>query len=374
MTDRIAEAIGRSFSSPRSVDSESPEPIVALVTAARMRWSAGTMEYTVTLIPGDGIGPEVTRAAQEIIAACGVKIRWEPHDAGAEMAERTGNPCPDELIQSIQRHRIALKGPVGTPIGRGFRSVNVTLRRALDLYACMRPVRSLKGVASRYDNVDLVIIRENTEGLYSGIEHMVIPGVAESLKIVTERACLRISEFAFRHARTKGRKKVTAVHKANIMKLTDGMFLEVCRRTSKRYPEIETNEAIVDACAMQLVRDPSRYDVLVMDNLYGDILSDLCAGLVGGLGIVPGANLGDDCAVFEAVHGSAPDIAGKNLANPTAVILSAALMLHYMGEREAARAIENAVERLYADSDIRTRDLGGSDTTTGFTEALTKRL
>ena len=332
------------------------------------------MEYTVTLIPGDGIGPEVTRAAQEIIAACGVKIRWEPHDAGAEMAERTGNPCPDELIQSIQRHRIALKGPVGTPIGRGFRSVNVTLRRALDLYACMRPVRSLKGVASRYDNVDLVIIRENTEGLYSGIEHMVIPGVAESLKIVTERACLRISEFAFRHARTKGRKKVTAVHKANIMKLTDGMFLEVCRRTSKRYPEIETNEAIVDACAMQLVRDPSRYDVLVMDNLYGDILSDLCAGLVGGLGIVPGANLGDDCAVFEAVHGSAPDIAGKNLANPTAVILSAALMLHYMGEREAARAIENAVERLYADSDIRTRDLGGSDTTTGFTEALTKRL
>ena len=332
------------------------------------------MDYTVTLIPGDGIGPEVTQAAQEVIAACGVKIAWEKHDAGAEMAERTGNPCPDELIQSIQRNRIALKGPVGTPIGKGFRSVNVTLRRALDLYACLRPVRSLKGIASRYDNVDLVIIRENTEGLYSGIEHMVVPGVAESLKIVTERACQRISEFAFRHARTKGRKHVTVVHKANIMKLTDGMFLEVCRRMSKRFPEVTTSEAIVDACAMQLVRDPSRYDVLVMDNLYGDILSDLCAGLVGGLGVVPGANLGDDCAVFEAVHGSAPDLAGQGAANPTAVILSAALMLHYMGEREAARRIEAAVERLYAESEIRTRDLGGSDTTAAFTEALIRRL
>jgi isocitrate dehydrogenase (NAD+) len=328
------------------------------------------MDHTLTLIPGDGIGPEVTRAATEVIAACGIKIQWEPHDAGAEAAEKYGNPCPDELIQSIQKNRIALKGPVGTPIGKGFRSVNVTLRRALDLYACVRPVRSLKGVPSRYESVDLTIIRENTEGLYSGIEHMVVPGVAESLKIVTEKACQRISDFAFRHARSAGRKKVTVVHKANIMKLTDGMFLDVARRTARRFPEIETHEVIVDACSMQLVRDPSRYEVLVMDNLYGDILSDLCAGLVGGLGVVPGANIGDDCAVFEAVHGSAPDIAGKGVANPTAVILSGAMMLHYMGERESARRIERAVERVYAETDTRTYDLGGSASTDEFARAV----
>ncbi len=332
------------------------------------------MEYTVTLIPGDGIGPEVTEAAQRVIAASGVKIQWERHDAGAEAAERTGNPCPDALIQSIQRNRIALKGPVGTPIGKGFKSVNVTLRRALDLYACLRPVRSLVGVESHYKNIDLVIIRENTEGLYSGIEHMVVPGVAESLKIVTEKACIRISEFAFRHARVTGRKKISIVHKANIMRLTDGMFLDVARRTAQRFPDIEVDEVIVDACAMQLVRDPSRYDVLVMDNLYGDILSELSAGLVGGTGVVPGANLGDECAVFEAVHGSAPTIAGQGVANPTAVILSAALMLHSMGEREAARRIERAVERVYAETDVRTPDLGGSASTGVFTDAIMRLL
>ncbi len=328
------------------------------------------MDYRVTLIPGDGIGPEVTEATQAVLAATGVKIAWEPYPAGAAAVEQMGNPCPDEIIASIQRNRIALKGPVGTPIGTGFRSVNVTLRRALDLYACVRPVRSIRGIRTRYDAVDLVIVRENTEGLYSGIEHMVVPGVAESLKIVTERACLRISEFAYRHARTQGRRMVTVLHKANIMKLTDGMFLEVARRVSRRFPEVETHEAIVDACCMGLVRDPTRYDVLLMDNLYGDILSDLAAGLVGGLGVVPGANIGDDCAVFEAVHGSAPDIAGMGIANPTALILSAAMMLQYMGERDAARRIEAAVERVYADTDVRTPDLDGGASTREFAAAV----
>ena len=263
---------------------------------------------------------------------------------------------------------------MGTPIGTGFRSVNVTLRRALDLYACVRPVRSIRGIRTRYDDVDLVVVRENTEGLYSGIEHMVVPGVAESLKIVTERACQRISEFAYRHARAHGRRKVTVLHKANIMKLTDGMFLDVARKVSRRYPEVETQEAIVDACCMGLVRDPSRYDVLLMDNLYGDILSDLTAGLVGGLGVVPGANIGDECAVFEAVHGSAPDIAGKGVANPTALILSAAMMLQYVGERDAARRIEAAVETVYATSDVRTPDLDGDATTEAFTAAVIAAL
>ena len=332
------------------------------------------MQYTVTLIPGDGIGPEVTEATQEVIAAAGVQIQWERYDAGARAEETLGTACPDELIASIQRNRIALKGPLNTPIGTGFRSVNVTLRRALDLYASVRPVRSLQGVPARWEGVDLVIIREITEGLYSGIEHMVVPGVAESLKIVTERACQRISEFAYRHARAQGRRKVTVLHKANIMKLTDGMFLDVARKVSRRYPEVETQEAIVDACCMGLVRDPSRYDVLLMDNLYGDILSDLTAGLVGGLGVVPGANIGDECAVFEAVHGSAPGIAGKGVANPTALILSAAMMLQYVGERDAARRIEAAVETVYATSDVRTPDLDGDATTEAFTAAVIAAL
>ena len=332
------------------------------------------MQYTVTLIPGDGIGPEVTEATQEVIAAAGVQVQWERYDAGARAEETLGTPCPDELIASIQRNRIALKGQLNTPIGTGFRSVNVTLRRALDLYASVRPVRSLKGVPARWEGVDLVIIRENTEGLYSGIEHMVVPGVAESLKVVTERACQRITEFAFRHARSRGRKRVTVVHKANIMKLTDGMFLDVARRAGRRFPDIETQEAIVDACAMGLVRDPTRFDVLVMDNLYGDILSDLAAGLVGGLGVVPGANIGDECAVFEAVHGCAPDIAGQGVANPTALVLSAAMMLDTMGERDAARRIEGAVEAIYARTDTRTPDLGGNASNADFTREIISLL
>jgi isocitrate dehydrogenase (NAD+) len=332
------------------------------------------MSYTVTLIPGDGIGPEVTDATREVVAATGVKITWEEHEAGAAAAEKYGNPCPDEVLASVQRNRVALKGPVGTPIGKGFRSVNVTLRKALDLYVCLRPVKNIPGVPSRFENVDLVIVRENTEGLYSGLEHMVVPGVAESLKIVTERASARIAEFAYRHARATGRKKVSIIHKANIMKLSDGLFLETARRVSKKFAEIETNEVIVDACAMQLVRFPERFDVLVMDNLYGDIMSDLCAGLVGGLGVVPGANLGDKYAVFEAVHGSAPDIAGKGIANPTALILSAALMLQYMGERDAGAKIERAVEYVYAKTDVRTGDLGGNASTAEFTRALVKAM
>lgn len=332
------------------------------------------MAYTITLIPGDGIGPEVTDATREVLAATGVQIRWDTQLAGAAAAEQSGNPCPDELIASVQKHRIALKGPIGTPIGRGFRSVNVTLRKALDLYACLRPVKNIEGVPSRFSGVDLVIVRENTEGLYSGLEHMVVPGVAESLKIVSERASTRIAEFAYRYARANKRRKVSVVHKANIMKLSDGLFLDCCRKVSRRYSEVDTQEVIVDACAMQLVRFPERFDVLVMDNLYGDILSDLCAGLVGGLGVVPGANIGDECAVFEAVHGSAPDIAGKGVANPTALILSAALMLQYLGEREASTRVENAVRSVYAKSTVRTGDLGGNATTAEFTRAVIQAL
>lgn len=332
------------------------------------------MAYTITLIPGDGIGPEVTDATREVLAATGVEVRWDTQLAGAAAAEQLGNPCPDELVASVQRNRIALKGPIGTPIGRGFRSVNVALRKALDLYACLRPVKNIEGVPSRFSGVDLVIVRENTEGLYSGLEHMVVPGVAESLKIVSERASTRIAEFAYRYARGNKRRKVSVVHKANIMKLSDGLFLDCCRKVSRRYNDVDTQEVIVDACAMQLVRFPERFDVLVMDNLYGDILSDLCAGLVGGLGVVPGANIGDECAVFEAVHGSAPDIAGKGVANPTALILSAALMLQYLGERDASQRLENAVRAVYAGSTVRTGDLGGNATTAEFTRAVIQSL
>lgn len=332
------------------------------------------MSYVITLIPGDGIGPEVTEATREVLAATGVAIEWEQREAGAAAAEQHGHPCPDDVIASVQRNRIALKGPIGTPIGRGFRSVNVTLRKALDLYACLRPVKNIEGITSRFSGVDLVIVRENTEGLYSGLEHMVVPGVAESLKIVSERASTRIAEFAFRYARANSRRRVSVVHKANIMKLSDGLFLDSVRKVSRRYSEVETSEVIVDACAMQLVRFPERFDVLVMDNLYGDILSDLCAGLVGGLGVVPGANIGDECAVFEAVHGSAPDIAGKGVANPTALILSAALMLQYLGERDASARVEQAVRKVYRDTTVRTGDLGGNATTVEFTRAVVKAL
>src|ERR687890_2841670 len=276
------------------------------------------MPHTITLIPGDGIGPEVSSAVVRIIEATGVDIKWETHYAGAQALEKFGSTLPEELLESIKKNRVALKGPITTPVGKGFTSVNVGLRKALDLYANVRPVRALPNVPARYPELDLVIVRENTESLYAGLEHVVVPGVVESLKIITEKASTRIARFAFEYARAEGRKKVTAVHKANIMKLSDGLFLECFRNVSKDYPEIEADDKIVDNACMQLVMHPEKLDVLVLPNLYGDIVSDLCAGLVGGLGVVPGANLGEEIAVFEAVHGSAPDIAGQNLANPTA--------------------------------------------------------
>src|SRR6187200_2194526 len=307
------------------------------------------MSHTITLIPGDGIGPEVTAAVVSIIEAAGVAITWERHEAGVVALEKHGSPLPDELIASIRKNKVALKGPVTTPVGEGFTSVNVGLRKALDLYANLRPVSNLPNVRSRFEHVDLVIVRENTEDLYSGLEHEVIPGVVESLKIITERASTRVSQFAFEHARANGRKRVTAVHKANIMKLGDGMFLESTRKTSRTYTDISYDERIVDALCMQLVMFPERFDVLLLPNLYGDIVSDLCAGLVGGLGVVPGANMGTEIAVFEAVHGSAPDIANKNLANPTALLLSGLMMLDHLGERQTSERIRAALSRVLVD-------------------------
>ncbi len=330
--------------------------------------------HAITLISGDGIGPEVTGAALRVLEAAGVPIRWERVEAGAEVVAKYGSPVPDEVFRSIRRTGVALKGPVTTPIGGGFRSANVQLRQGLDLYACVRPVRSIPSVPARFENVDLVLVRENTEGLYSGLEHRVAPGIVESLKVVTERACLRISSYAFRLAERQGRRKVTAVHKANIMKLSDGLFLECARKVARDHTEIEYEELIIDNCAMQLVRDPARFDVLLLENLYGDILSDLCAGLVGGLGVVPGMNVGDDCAVFEAVHGSAPDIAGKRLANPSAVILSAAEMMRHLEETEAARRIEAAVYAALAEPRNRTRDLGGEANLDRITDAIVEQL
>ncbi len=327
-----------------------------------------------TLIPGDGIGPEVTDAAVRVVEALGVPIEWERVEAGAEVIVKYGTAVPEGVLNSIRKNRVALKGPIGTPIGEGFRSANVELRQALDLYASVRPVKNVPGVASRFEGVDLVIVRENTEDLYSGIEHRVAPGIVESLKIVTERACTRIARHAFELARREARREVAAVHKANIMKLSDGLFLECARRVAREYGEIRYREVIVDNCAMQLVRDPRQFDVMVLGNLYGDILSDLAAGLVGGLGVVPGANLGDDCAVFEAVHGSAPDIAGKGLANPTALVLSAAALLAHLGHREQAAAVERAVHEVFLDPANRPRDLGGNAGTDRVTSAILSRL
>ncbi len=330
--------------------------------------------HAVTLIPGDGIGPEVTEAAVQVVAASGVSVDWERVEAGAEVVSKYGTPVPDTVLDSIRRNRVALKGPVGTPIGGGFRSANVTLRQSLDLYACVRPVKSIPGVPSRYEDVDLVVVRENTEGLYSGLEHRVAPGIVESLKVVTEKACLRIARYAFELAEREGRGEVCAVHKANIMKLSDGLFLECTRRIARDHPKVEYREMIIDNCAMQLVARPEQFGVLVLENLYGDIMSDLCAGLVGGLGVVPGANLGGDCAVFEAVHGSAPDIAGKRVANPTAVILSAAMMLDHLGETTAAKAVERAVHAAIADPAHRTGDLGGGASLDELTAAIVDQL
>ena len=332
------------------------------------------MKRKVTLIPGDGIGPEVTGATVSVIRAAGVQIEWEPFVVGAEALSRFGDPLPQDLLDSIKRTKIALKGPVITPIGTGFVSANVRLRKALDLYANLRPIKSLKGVKSRYEDVDLIVVRENTEDLYSGLEHEVVPGVVESLKIITDRASRRIARFAFEYSRREGRKKVTAIHKANIMKLSDGLFLNCFREVSKDYPEIEANDLIVDNACMQLVMDPSPFDVLLLENLYGDIISDLGAGLVGGLGVVPGANIGEEIAVFEAVHGSAPSIAGRGIANPTALIQTAVLMLKHMGEREAADKIQNALERVLAEGTVLTRDLGGQATTLEFTETVIRSL
>jgi len=332
------------------------------------------MARVITLIPGDGIGPEVTEAVVRILQVAGVAIEWERYDAGVTAFKRFNQSLPSELLDSIKRNKVALKGPVTTPIAEGITSVNVGLRKALDLYANLRPVRNLAGVPSRFTNVDLVIVRENTEDLYSGLEHEVVPGVVESLKIITERASTRIAEFAFRHAIDQGRKRVTAVHKANIMKLGDGMFLESTRRIAREHTSILYDERIVDAACMQLVMFPERFDVLVLPNLYGDIVSDLCAGLVGGLGVVPGANLGSQAAVFEAVHGSAPDIANKNLANPTALLLSGLMMLDHLNERLAAERIRAALARVLTEGTVRTRDLGGTASTTEFTDAICRRL
>ena len=332
------------------------------------------MTHTITLIPGDGIGPEVTEAVVRILTASGVSIQWESHDAGVVAFERTGQTLPVDLIDSVRRNKVALKGPVTTPIAQGFTSVNVGLRKALDLYTNLRPVWNLPGVDARFQGVDMVIVRENTEDLYAGLEHEVIPGVVESLKIITERASTRIAHFAFQHARRNGRRRVTAIHKANIMKLSDGLFLESARRVAREYGDIKYDERIVDAACMQLVMFPEKFDVLLLPNLYGDIVSDLCAGLVGGLGVVGAANLGSEMAVFEAVHGSAPDIAGKNLANPTALLLSAVLMLRHIDEGAAADRIMQALGRVLTGGQVRTRDLGGTASTSEFSEAVARAM
>src|ERR1700750_2082802 len=324
--------------------------------------------HPITLIPGDGIGPEVASNVVRIIEASGVDIQWETHYAGAQALEKFGETLPKELLDSILRNKVALKGPITTPVGKGFTSVNVGLRKTLDLYANLRPVRALPNVQCRYPELDLIGVRENTEDLYSGLEHVVVPGVVESLKIITEKASTRIARFAFEHSRRESRKKVTAVHKANIMKLSDGLFLECFRRVSADYPDIEADDKIVDNACMQLVMRPEQFDIMLLENLYGDIISDLCAGLIGGLGLVPGANIGEKGAVFEAVHGSAPDIAGKGVANPTALLQSAILMLSHIEERQAAERIETALLKVFADGKIRTRDIGGDSTTNEFAD------
>lgn len=329
--------------------------------------------HTVTLIPGDGIGPEVTDAMVKVVEASGAKINWEKVQAGEAVIEKYNTAIPDYVIDSIKKNKVAIKGPITTPVGKGFKSVNVTLRQKLDLYINLRPIKSFKGIKSRYEDVDLVIVRENTEDLYAGIEHKIGDYAAESIKIITKPACERICKFAFDYAKDNDRKKVTGVHKANIMKLSDGLFLNTFREVAKDY-NIESDDLIVDAAAMNLVLNPENYDVMVMPNLYGDILSDLCSGLVGGLGIIPGANIGKDVAVFEAVHGSAPQIAGQNIANPTAIIQSAVMMLKYLGEVDAAKKIEKALEEVFLKGEKLTVDLGGNSTTEEFTDEIIKYI
>ncbi len=332
------------------------------------------MSYTVTLILGDGSGPEVIASAKKVIEATGVPIVWEVAEAGAAMIEKYGTPLPDETIASIRKNGVALKGPVATPIGTGFRSVNVAMRKTFDLYANVRPAKTHAGIPSKFENIDLVVVRENTEDLYAGIEHMIGTDAAESIKLITRKGCERIIRYAFDFAVREGRKKVTAVHKANIMKCTDGLFLDIAREIAKEYPQITFDDSIVDAMCMRLVMYPENYDVLVCPNLYGDIVSDLCAGLVGGLGMTPSANIGVDGAIFEPIHGSAPDIAGQHIINPTAAILSGAMMLAHLGETTAARSIEKAVADVIAKGEILTKDLGGTASTETFTQAVIDAL
>jgi isocitrate dehydrogenase (NAD+) len=332
------------------------------------------VKHKITLIPGDGIGPEVTKPTLAIIKAAGVRVEWEIYLAGAEALRKHGTTIPKQLIDSFEKNRVALKGPVTTPVGEGFPSVNVELRQSFNLYANLRPIKNLPGVQARYQGIDLIVVRENTEGLYSGIEHEVIPGVVESLKIMTEKACTRIAKFAFEYARRHGRKKVAAVHKANIMKLSDGLFLDCARKVSHQHKAIGFSDVIVDNACLQLVIDPWKFDILLMENLYGDIVSDLAAGLVGGLGVVPGANLGDKHALFETVHGSAPDIKGKNIANPTAMIQAAVLMLDHISEKPAAKRITAALEKVLTEGVIRTPDLGGKATTKKFADAIIREI
>ncbi len=333
-------------------------------------------KHTIVLLPGDGIGPEVTHAAARVIEAAGLGVNWIEVPAGASAVEQGhGEVLPQITLDAIRQHHIALKGPVTTPVGKGFKSVNVQLRQKLGLYAAIRPVRSLDGVKTRYDNVDLVIVRENTEGLYSGIENEITPGVVTSMKVATTGACYRIARYAFKYAMLRHRRKVTVFHKANIMKLTDGMFLNAARDVHQNeFPQVEYDELIIDAGCMKLVQDPNKFDVLLMENLYGDLVSDLCAGLVGGLGVVPGSNIGEEYSVFEAVHGSAPDIAGKGIANPLAVIMSGVMMLNHLGETSIAEKIKSAYNRVLAEKQTLTRDLGGSASTDQFADAIIKAM
>ena len=329
-----------------------------------------TKTHKITLIPGDGIGPEVTQAVVRILEATGAHFEWERFAAGAEAFEIHGEYIPAALYESIERNRVALKGPVTTPIGGGFKSINVTLRKKFDLFANFRPVHTLPGIETKWPGVDLIVVRENTEGEYVGLEHEVVPGVVESIKVISEKGSTRIARFAFDYARKHGRKKIHSIHKANIMKLSDGLFLRCARKVAEEFPEVIYGEQLIDNTCMQLVMNPFQYDMLLLENLYGDIVSDLCAGLVGGLGLVPGANLGAECAIFEAVHGSAPDIAGKDVANPTALLQSAILMLRHLDEPAAAGKVQKALETVYAERKTLTRDVGGTAGTTQFADAV----
>ncbi|MEP7211628.1 MAG: isocitrate dehydrogenase (NAD(+)) [Acidobacteriota bacterium] len=331
-------------------------------------------KHTITLIPGDGIGPEIVAATVRVIEATGIDVEWETRILGAQALEKDGTTLPEATIESIRRNKVALKGPQMTPIGKGFTSVNVGLRKALDLYANVRPIRALPNVPCRNPELNLVIVRENTEDLYAGLEHIVVPGVVESLKIITEKASTRIAKYAFEYAVANGRKKVTAVHKANIMKLSDGLFLDCFYNVAKDYPDIESDDKIIDNCCMQLVMRPEQFDMLVMENLYGDIVSDLCAGLIGGLGLAPGSNIGEQGAVFEAVHGSAPDIAGQGIANPTAILMSGIMMLRYIGETDAADRAEKAMLEVFEEGKFITKDLGGTAKTNEFARAIVEKL